>query len=443
MQVAANLSNTAAQDAAHHAGQGAAARIPLSAWYMLFVLSLVNMFNALDKVILSMLVEPIKHEFHLSDTQMGLIAGLALALFNAAAMVPVGMLADRVNRRNLISVCLCIWSAATALGGMATHWAQLLVSRIVVGAGEAGGGPPSLSMIADRFPPEKRTTAASLFYVTASVGGMLAVGVGGWIAAHHGWRMTLIAAGIPGVALAALLFLTVREPPRGQFDQQRGDTRATFGEVLRYMWVRRSLFHMGIAICLVSFVISAIGTWAPAFFVRTQGLKLDQIGLFLSAAHVVGLVGSVGGGMLADRLALRDKRWWCWLVAMGLGCAALSILAFTMAVSQNATLIAFGFYTLAISFWYGPSYGTVQSLVRPHMRSTATAMLYMGGNIIGYGLGTQSVGLLSDLFKATMGADALRFALMPLIGVALWAMCHFLIAARSLRHDFTAAQDHA
>ena len=443
MQAAANLKSNAAHGPTGSSGQGVARRIPLSAWYMLFVLSLVNMFNALDKVILSMLVEPIKHEFHLSDTQMGLIAGLALAIFNAGAMVPVGMLADRVNRRNLISVCLCIWSAATALGGLATHWVQLLLSRIVVGAGEAGGGPPSLSMIADRFPPEKRTTAASLFYVTASIGGTLAVGVGGWIATHYGWRTTLIAAGVPGLALAALLFLTVREPQRGQFDQQRTETRASFGEVLRYMLARRSLFHLGVAICLVSFVISAIGTWAPAFFVRTHGLKLDQIGFFLSAAHVVGFFGAIGGGMLADRLALRDKRWWCWLVAIGLGCTALSILAFTMATSQTATLLAFALYTLAISFWYGPSYGTVQSLVRPHMRSTATAMLYMGGNIIGYGLGTQSVGLLSDAFKTSLGGDALRFALMPLIGVAVWAMCHFLIAARSLRHDFAAVQEQA
>lgn len=419
------------------------ARIPLSAWYMLFVLALVNMFNALDKMILSMLVEPIKHEFQLSDGQMGLIAGLSLAIFNAAAMVPMGMLADRVNRRNLIGLCLCIWSGATALGGIATNWVQLLISRIVVGAGEAGGGPPSLSMIADRFPPERRTTAVSLFYVTASIGSMLAVGVGGWIATHYGWRVTLLAAGAPGILLAAVLLLTVREPQRGQLDRQSAGAaapRSSFGEVLRYMWRRRSLFHLAISICLVSFVISALAAWTPAFLVRSHGLKLDQIGLFLSLLHVGGLIGSVGGGMLADRLALRDKRWWCWLVAIGLGCTALSLVAFTTASSTNGTLVAFGLYTLAISFWYGPSYGTVQSLVRPHMRSTATAMLYMGGNIIGYGLGTQSVGLLSDAFRHTAGADALRYALMPLIGVALWAMVHFLFAARSLRDDFAAAQ---
>lgn len=424
------------------AGQSGRTRIPLSAWYMLFILALVNMFNALDKLILSMLVEPIKHEFQLSDGQMGLIAGLSLAIFNAVAMVPMGMLADRVNRRNLISLCLCIWGGATALGGMATNWIQLLLSRVVVGVGEAGGGPPSLSIIADRFPPERRTTAVSLFYVSTSIGAMLALGGGGWIATHYGWRMTLLMAGGPGVLLAMVLLLTVREPQRGQLDRKSTarDTHNSFRDVLRFMWHRRSLIHLTIAICLVSFVISALAAWTPAFLVRSHGLKLNQIGLFLSLLHVGGLIGAAGGGILADRLAQRDKRWWCWLVAIGLGCTALSIIVFTTASSTFWTLVAFGLYSLAVSFWFGPSYGTVQSLVRPHMRSTITAMLYMGGNILGYGLGTQSVGLLSDAFGHQAGTEGLRYALMPLIGVALWAMAHFLLAARSLRADFAAVQ---
>ena len=417
------------------------ARISVSAWYMLFVLALVNMFNALDKVILSMLVEPIKQEFQLSDGQMGLIAGLALAIFNAGAMVPVGMLADRINRRNLICLCLCIWSAATAMGGMVTNWGQLLLTRVVVGAGEAGGGPPSLSMIADRFPPEKRSTAASLFYVTAPVGGILAVGVGGWIATHYGWRMTLIMAGIPGVLLALILLLTVREPQREGSGAAVSQARSTFRDTIAFMWRSRSLFHLGIAICLVSFVISAISAWTPAYLVRSHGMRLDQIGFFLSIAHFLGLLGAVGGGMLSDRLALRDKRWWSWLVANGVGLAALSLIGFTLSRTAAGTLVCFGIYTLAISFWFGPSYGTVQSLVGSHMRSTATAVLYMGGNIIGYGLGTQTVGLLSDAFGASAGQDALRYALMLLIGVALWAMLHFTIAARSLRADLAAVRD--
>lgn len=419
-----------------------ATRIPASAWYMLFILALVNMFNALDKVILSMLVQPIKEEFGLSDGQMGLIAGLSLTIFNAAAMVPMGMLADRVNRRNLISLCLCIWSAATALGGLATNWIQLLASRIVVGAGEAGGGPPSLSMIADRFPPEKRTTAASLFYVTASIGGTLAVGVGGWIATHYGWRITLLVAGCPGILLAAVLWLTVKEPRRGGLDGQypKPTESSSLRTVLGIMWRKRSLLNIAVGICLVSFVISAVAIWTPAYLVRSHAMPLDQIGYFLSIAHLAGFAGSIGGGMLADRLAQRDQQWWCWMVAIGLGFAALSLIGFTTADSKNGMFLSFVLYTLAVSFWYGPSYGTVQSLVRPHMRSTATAILYMGGNIIGYGLGSQSVGLLSDMLNASAGADALRYALMPLVGVAVWATAHFLIAARSLRSDLSAVR---
>lgn len=405
---------------------------------MLFVLALVNMFNALDKVILSMLVEPIKQEFQLTDGQVGLIAGLALAVFNAAAMVPVGMLADRVNRKTLISACLCIWSAATALGGLATNWVQLLVSRIVVGAGEAGGGPPSLSMIADRFPPERRATAVSLFYVTAPIGSILAVGAGGWIATHYGWRTTLIMAGLPGVLLALVVFLTVREPQRELSVQ--GRAQSSFKDTLSYLWRNRCLRHLGIAICMVSFVISGVAAWAPAYLSRSFNLRLDEIGYFLSLAHGVGLLGTIAGGILSDRLAAKDKRWWCWLVAIGLGLAAVSVLGFTTARTAASALAFLVLYFVAVSCWFGPSYGTVQSLVGSHMRSTATAILYMAGNIIGYGLGTQVVGVLSDLLAHYGHDEALRYALMPLGGVALLAVIHFLLAARTLRSDLAAAK---
>lgn len=407
------------------------------AYYLLFILALVNLFNALDKMILSMLIEPIKAEFVLNDTQIGLLAGLSLAFFNAVAMVPLGMLADRTNRRNLIAFCLTIWSAATALGGMASSYVQLLLSRIVVGIGEAGGGPPSLSMISDSFPRERRATALSFFYITAPLGGVLALAVGGWIASHYGWRATLLAAGIPGIVLATILFLTVKEPVRGAYESNQAETvqKASFKETLAYIIRCKSLRHLAIGITLISFVLSALNSWSPAYLIRSHGMTLSQIGFLLALVHATGLLGPLIGGALSDRLAKDDQRWWCWIVAIGTSLAGLSIIGFTLSESGYAALAFNGLFTLAISVWYGPSYGTVQSLAPPHMRATITATLYMSGNIIGFGIGTQTIGLLSDYLSPDKGTESLRYALMLLILVAAWSALHFTLAARTLRRD--------
>lgn len=435
--------SVAAGDAAASQASPNPHALKFSAYYLLFLLALVNLLNALDKLILSIVLEPIKQEFSLSDSQMGLIAGLSLALFNAAAMVPIGVLADRVNRRNLIATCLAIWSMATALGGMAANWVQLLLSRVVVGVGEAGGGPASLSMISDTFPPERRATALSIFSLTSGMGGMLALALGGWIASHYGWRATLIAAGAPGLAISLLLYLTLKEPVRGRLDAAslapaaKAGVKRTFG----YFWACRSLRHIGFGIVLVSFVISATAAWTPAYLARTHHLPLAHIGFLLGGAHLVALAGPPLGGLLADRLARRDQRWWCWIVAIALALAAACLAGFTTASTPAAALGFVTAYSLVVMVWYGPSYGTVQTLVAPHMRATMTAIFYMAGNIIGFGLGTQSVGLLSDLLHPVAGQDALRYAMMVLILVALWAAVHFIIAARSLRTDLATIRD--
>jgi len=413
------------------------------AFYLLFLLALVNLLNVFDKLILSMALEPIKQEFSLSDGQMGLIAGLSLALFNAIAMVPIGMLADRTNRRNLISVCLAIWSLATACGGMASTWIQLLLTRIVVGIGEAGGGPPSLSMISDTFPQEKRATVLSIFSLTTAMGGMLALALGGWMVSHYGWRMTLIAAGAPGLVLSLLLFLTVKEPARAgrhAADACPAD-RPGLKRVFGYFWTCRSLRHIGLGIMLIAFVISAIAAWTPAYLMRTFDVPLGQVGFMLGGASLVALVGAPLGGVLADRLARRDRRWWCWIVAITVGSGGLFLLGFTSASTTAAAIGFFAAYTFVIAVWYGPSYGMVQTLVVPQMRATMTAICYMGGNVIGFGLGTQSIGLLSDALRPVAGAESLRYAMMILIAVAGWAVFHFIMAARTLREDLATVDE--
>ena len=302
----------------------------VSATYMLLLLSGVSFLNAVDKLILAILVEPVKTEFGLSDGQMGMLTGLAISVSTAIAMIPVGMLADKTNRRNLVAICLLIWSSLTALGGMAQSYLQLLVSRMLVGFGEAGGGPPALSIISDLFPRAKRATALSIFYVAAPIGHMTALAAGGWIADHYGWRATLVAAGAPGVLLATLLFCTGSEPVRGASDIDKTPTGgAGLSEALRYILSCRSLLHLGAGITLVSFALSGLGIWAPAYLVRSHGMPLQQVGPILAVVQGAAVVGPILGATFADRLAAKDRRWWCWIVAIGVGCGAAVLPAFS------------------------------------------------------------------------------------------------------------------
>jgi MFS family permease len=408
-----------------------------SAIYMLCLLSAVNFLNALDKLILSVLVEPIKAEFALSDSELGILTGFALAVSTAAAMVPVGILADRTNRRNLVASCLIAWSSVTALGGFVHTYLQLLATRIVVGIGEAGGGPPSLSMLSDIFPKSKRATAVSVFYMSAPIGGMMALAGGGWIAAHYGWRTTLVAAGLAGILIALLLVCTGSEPSRGELDTDttQTDLKPNWSNALRCILRSRSLLHLLAGIALVAFATSGMATWAPAYFMRSHEMSLERVGMVLALVQATGLIGPILAAAFADRLAAKDQRWWCWIVAIGVTAGGFALAVSTLVAGVDLALLFYCTYMVAVSIWYGPSYGTVQSLVPANMRATVTATFYTVGNVVGFGMGTQSVGVVSDLLVPYAGPDSLRYALAMLALVCLWAGLHFMLAARSVRQD--------
>ncbi|ARS28722.1 MFS transporter [Sphingomonas sp. KC8] len=426
-----------------NSGEGRAAPTLLEAsgtnrYYVLGLLALVYSFNTMDRTILSVLIEPIKAEFRVSDSQMGLATGLAFAVFNALAALPLGLLADRGNRRNVIVACLSVWSAMTAFGGMVTSFPQLVATRILVAAGEAGGGPSAMSMISDIFPRTSRATAISVLFLAAPVGGMIALAGGGWLAGHYGWRITLIAAGLPGLVVALLLFLTVAEPPRGRFDGVVVAEKPPLRSTLGFVFGSPTLRHLMAGMMLITFVLSGVGAWGPSFFVRSHGMSLQQIGPALALAHSTAFVSIFLGGFVSDRLSRRDQRWWPWTVAIGLLLAAPCLLAVLLVPDPMVALVANGLYTLFLSIWFGPSFGMVQSLVPPRMRGTATALVYLVNNIVGFGLGIQLTGLLSDSL-VHLGPDSLRYALTIMVGVILWAALHFILAARTLRGELAAA----
>jgi MFS family permease len=418
--------------------------------YTLLILTLAYSCNVFDRNILVILLEPIRKEYGLTDTELGLLSGLAFAIFYAIAGLPFGILADRANRRNLLAICLAVWSGMSAVCALTRTFAQLLLARIGVGVSEAGGGPAAMSMIADLYPPERRATAISIFYLASPVGAFLSFAGGGAIAARYGWRSAFLLGGVPGLVLAIILFFTVKEPFRGRRDPRPTGAAATVDPVaqpataalLRFFWSQRSLAYIVIGLTIQVFVLSGVGSWTASFFIRDHGFQIGELGPLLGG--IVGgcsLLGTLAGGLIVDRLARRDERWRCWTLAIAVGVTTPMLLATFALPGRYAALGAFACASVFNSVWYGPGFALCQSLVGARMRGTIAAVMYLCSNLIGYGLGVQVTGLLSDFFAHHSGNHALKNALLVVSTAdALAAVC-FLLAAPHLRRDLsTAAQ---
>jgi predicted MFS family arabinose efflux permease len=410
--------------------------MPAAPRYTLFILMLAYSCNTMDRNILTMVLEPIRREFALSDTALGLLSGLSFAIFYAVAGLPLGAAADRVNRRNLIVVCLTLWSGMTALCGMAGSFLQLLMARIGVGIGEAGGGPPAMAMISDLFPLRQRATAISAFYVASSVGSIASFAGGGWVAQHYGWRPAFLAAGAPGLLLAVVMAITVREPRRGQSDGASAEARPTIGETLRFVASQPSLLHIIAGTTLTVFVVSGVGTWSASFFIRTHGFTPAGIGAVLAAATgIAGFFGTMSGGLLVDRLGRRDDRWRCWVLALA-ALATTPLIALIVLVPDRAAAAGlYGVYAWVSFMWYGPVHGLSQTLVQVRMRATISAIVNLVSNLLGVGLGAQLIGVLSDRFAPWAGDRSLRYAMLIGALFSLWAAFHYWAAGRTVRAD--------
>ena len=290
--------------------------------YVLALLLIVYIFNFVDRQILAVLLQAIKLEFNFTDTQLGLLGGLAFAIFYSIVGIPIAWMADRFNRRNIIAVALCLWSAMTALCGLTTGFVSLFLTRIGVGVGEAGGLPPSYSLISDYYPPERRGTAMAVMGMGIPLGVLTGFLVGGWVNEFFGWRAAFMVVGIPGVILALLLWFTLREPPRGLFDNQQGQGQPpTVLSTFQFLWKRPACHHLCLAAALYGLSGWGAGIWQPSFFMRTHGLSSGEVGTWL--AFVFGLSGATGaylGGAIGDRVyqATGDPRWYMWISSGGI-----------------------------------------------------------------------------------------------------------------------------
>ncbi|MEM7018741.1 MAG: MFS transporter [Pseudomonadota bacterium] len=411
---------------------------PWYRWYALGILVMVFTSSHVDRQIMGILLEPIKNDLGASDTQMGFLIGLTFAIFYATLGMPIAMLADRTNRRNIITAAITIWSAMTVWCGYAQSFMQLALARIGVGIGEAGSNPPSHSMISDMFPQQERATAMAIFAVGINLGLLIAYLGGGWMSQHWGWRTTFIAVGLPGLLIALIVRFTLVEPPRGASEKniKVAENAPGFWEVARMMWRTPSMRHVVFAGSLAAFVGYGMVLWMPAFLVRSHGLSQTETGITL--ALMIGVVGGLGtftSGWLTDLMAKRDLRWNAWVIALAQIILVPFLVVFFLLTDFRSALIAYLIPAFLGGFYLGPGFAMIQGLAPVRMRAVAAAINLFLANMIGLGLGPQGVGIVSDLLSPQFGIESLRYALMIFGCVNLWAGLHYYLAGRTLKAD--------
>lgn len=386
-------------------------------YYVLFMLALTYAFSFMDRQIVSILLGDLKAEFDLNDTQLGLLSGLAFAMFYTTLAIPIARYADRHNRINIISLAVFVWSLVTALCAAATNFVQLFFCRVGVGVGEAGGVTPSHSVISDYFNEHERPLAISLFSLGAAIGAMAGMGMGGLVAQEYGWRMAFLVAGLPGLALALAVKLTVKEPIRGQMDNtHEEEEKEPFWQTLNSLARNLTYRNVIIAHTLVTFPGYAIATWLPQVMLRSYDVSQAEVGSVIGLSYGLGIAGGLlVGGVLATHYSKRDKRWQLRIPVYGL---IGSLPIFWFAINAGSFYLAaalFGIALFLFNMQHGPSLAVVQSSVKQSQRATAASLIFFTSNVFSLGLGPVVVGWISDMLMPNYGDASLGWAL----GVAI------------------------
>ncbi|HDS1817435.1 TPA: MFS transporter [Pseudomonas putida] len=416
-------------------------RIGFGAWFMLFMLVIVYAVNIADRYVLSTLIEPLKHDLNLSDTSVGFLTGVTLAVFYVTAGIPMGVLADKVNRKRLTAACIGVWSGMTVLCGLSQTYWQFALARIGVGVGEAGSTPSSHSMIADRFPPHLRATAFTIWGIGACLGAWIGGSGAAWLVNEHGWRGTLVIFGLAGLPVAALLWLFVREPARGLHDITRSQEQSTIKSTLQFTLGQRSLIHVLIGTTVLTYWGWGLIWWTPSFLVRSHGLTVSDAGAMLGSIHGVGGLAA----MLLTALIMSNSKLsaefqarfvgWITLVAT---CATLLI--FSLDDLPRVELLLWVFIP-AIYIYLGPTSALLQNLVKSSMRGKIVALMLFAANITNLVLAPLLIGFLSDKVAEHIPdpQNSLKYVLFAMALTGFWAGYHYLRCTRFLRRDMIAA----
>lgn len=396
----------------------------------LWLLTFAYFFSYMDRQILAILQERIRVDLSLTDTQLGLLAGFAFALFYATLGIPVARLADRMNRRNIIAAALATWSLMTAFCGLAQNFGQLLAARIGVGIGEAGSSPPSHSIITDLYPPNERAGAMGFYSLGVVLGAGVGTFIGGTVAHFYGWRAAMFTVGIPGIVLAFFIWRFVVEPRRGLSDVARvveDHAMPSLVQGFASMWAIPAARHLVMAVTLTSMVGYGLTAFVPSYLQRALGMRMLDVSLYLGPLGALsGAISAIVGGRIADRLGReRGLHWQSWMVAI-LKLIALPFMLVVYWMPDATSAIAI--YLLSVLFansYLGPSFALIQGLAPVKLRALWAAITLLVINLVGLGLGPTMVGWLSEQFKPTYGDASLGYAMLVVAAISPWAIFHY------------------
>lgn len=408
--------------------------------YVVALLTLIYAFNTVDRNLFGLLIPLIIKDLHLSDTMIGLLSGFAFALFYATAALPIASLADRSNRRNIIAAGLAFWSFMTILHGVVQNAWQLAVSRFLLGAGEATSVAPSNSIIADLFGPDQRPMALGFLSMATSLGILFAFPVLGWVSEVYGWRLAFAVAGIPGIMLAGLFFLTVREPRRIIGDS--GTPHAPKPDRSRQVSLRQAISHLlrsrpyvlaMLAGTMVSMNLAILQTWLPTFLSRSHGMSQSELGTLIGFLRGPGgIIGGIAGGLLTTWLGKRDRRWLYRVPAIAMLLIAPAQMLLLFGQSDFMWKLGLILETLLLVATIGPLFALLLSAAEPRMRSVAIAFFLFTSNLFGQSIGPVITGLISDYLTPTYGLEAIRYAMVIAIFIAIIAGCLCFLSGRNM-----------
>ena len=411
---------------------------PLDRWYVLVVLTCVYALNIADRFSISTLIEPIRQELHLTDSGIAFLTGVALALFYVTVGIPIATIADRVNRRNIVAISLAVWSGMTALCGLAQNYTHLILARFGVGIGEAGGTPPSTSILADKFPPGRRPMALTIFALGACLGAWLGSSVAGEAAQHSGWRAAFLILGIPGVILAVLVRLTIREPRRGSLDRTLPSGLSSLSQTLRYIAKHRSAIHLVVGGSVATLWSWGLIWWTPAFLQRSHHMTVGQAGALLGPMHLyAGSASTLIAGWIMGRPSATDPRHVARVLAFVVALSTIPSLFVYWVNSDTAATMLLWAFVPGVYFYIGPILGLLQNVVPAGMRATTCALLLFLANVGNLVIAPSIIGWLSDWFRISLGAESesLRWALLLLAPTGFWAAWHLWTSGRTIRED--------